>query len=1086
MNVVRRHAKRRKLERIFRICVSVMMITGTLYLVPSTAGAAETALYRVNAGGGTLTGTPDWTADTAANPSPYVNALETGNTVSSPNVTVTKHSSVPADVPVELFKTERWDGSADPEMKWAFPVTGGSSYVVRLYFAETYTGNHSVGKRIFDVSIEGDVVLDNYDIFADVGGNKGVMKEFTVSSDSSLDIEFGHVVENPVVKGIEILPADSSPNELGVSPSSLSFGSVDVNGSKEMDVTLTNLGGDTTDPAITVEAAAISGPNMNHFTDNFVDSGTDVVLAPGQSTTVVVTYEPTEAGGMAASLDVTHSGSNTPLTVALNGNGNEVLPGTWQSLPSNSVSRQEVAYVQVNGKFYLAGGLVEGATAVEMYDPIAKTWSTVAQLPESLDHIQAVAIGSKIYYIGGLNHWPGPDSGNVYIFDTKTNTFTEGAPMPAARQRGAGGVAVHNGKIYYAGGLHASGGTSVAVNWFDVYDPDLNTWSALTDMPNSRDHFHAAVLNGKFYAIGGRNQAIGNILHFNQAYDFSTGQWAAGLAPLPSTRAGFATAVIDDEIIVLGGEGGGIAHGTVEAYKPSTNTWRSLTSMPNPRHGIQAAVCNDGIYLAAGGISQGNGPSKVHDVFFPGGSATECLPPAEAGALGASPTNFGFGNVQVGTTKNQTIQLTNLGTGSDPAIVVDNTTIEGADAGQFSDSFNDAGNISLPPGQSTSFQATFAPTTGGSKAATLKVHHDGTNDPINIALSGTSNAPGSVVYRINAGGPIVSDVPQGWAADTTNSPAGQVNSGNTASGTGATINMTHGSIPPGTPQAIFKDERFDQPDDPNMEWNFAVAPGDYEVRLYFTELFHTSANQRKFDVTIEGGTALKDYDVFKAAGAKNKGVMESFKVSTDSNLDIDFVRGLENPTVAAIEILEADTEVAAEDAFTRNVTDSWGTADTGGAWNVLAGSAANFDVNGTGKIVAPNGAGQQLIHLPGTSLLNVDYKTNITFSNKPGGGSGEHFAYLVVRRQSNGAYYRIGAVVDASGNVSIRGQNNTGTNLFDDVDTPVGYNPGDVLILRVTAHGSNPTTLRAKVWKAGTAEPGTWNVSTSDGAAGPQ
>jgi hypothetical protein len=37
-------------------------------------------LYRVNAGGAALTGSPAWSADTAAAPSPYVNAAATGNT----------------------------------------------------------------------------------------------------------------------------------------------------------------------------------------------------------------------------------------------------------------------------------------------------------------------------------------------------------------------------------------------------------------------------------------------------------------------------------------------------------------------------------------------------------------------------------------------------------------------------------------------------------------------------------------------------------------------------------------------------------------------------------------------------------------------------------------------------------------------------------------------------------------------------------------------------------------------------------------------------------------------------------------------
>ena len=66
--------------------------------------------------------------------------------------------------------------------------------------------------------------------------------------------------------------------------------------------------------------------------------------------------------------------------------------------------------------------------------------------------------------------------------------------------RGAGGVAVYGNRIYYAGGLR----DSVAVNWFDAYDPVADTWTRLPDLPTAKDHFHAAVLGSRLYAISGR------------------------------------------------------------------------------------------------------------------------------------------------------------------------------------------------------------------------------------------------------------------------------------------------------------------------------------------------------------------------------------------------------------------------------------------------------------------------------------------------------------------------------------------------------------------------------------------------------
>ena len=86
-----------------------------------------------------------------------------------------------------------------------------------------------------------------------------------------------------------------------------------------------------------------------------------------------------------------------------------------------------------------------------------------------------------------------------------------------------------------------------------------------------------------------------------------------------TARAGFATAVLGRRILVVGGEGNNNAYDTVEAYNTSTNSWHTLEPMPTARHGIQAVVCNGGVYVAAGGTVQGgSNPTDAHEVFFLG------------------------------------------------------------------------------------------------------------------------------------------------------------------------------------------------------------------------------------------------------------------------------------------------------------------------------------------------------------------------------------------------------------------------------------------------------------------------------------
>ena len=289
--------------------------------------------------------------------------------------------------------------------------------------------------------------------------------------------------------------------------------------------------------------------------------------------------------------------------------GPALSAGAWTTDTPSGFKRQEVTYVTVGSRMYLAGGK---STRQQAFDPVTHTWSNVASLPVGLDHIQAIALNGLVYYVGGLNGYPGTSFGAVYVYDPATNTVTTAAPLPPGRDRGAGGIVTYQGKIYVAGGFH----TGASVAWFDVYDPVTNAWSSLPDIPERRDHTSAAVVAGKLYLIGGRTYGMGPRPQ-NDVYDFATGHWTTGLAPLPTPRPGAATVVFGNEIVVIGGEVVGVGtFNTVEAYNTTTNTWRTMTSMPTARHGIQAAMFNGRAYIADGGMKPGGGaPTDVQEVF---------------------------------------------------------------------------------------------------------------------------------------------------------------------------------------------------------------------------------------------------------------------------------------------------------------------------------------------------------------------------------------------------------------------------------------------------------------------------------------
>jgi hypothetical protein len=310
-------------------------------------------------------------------------------------------------------------------------------------------------------------------------------------------------------------------------------------------------------------------------------------------------------------------------------------PESWEALANALSKRQEASYVELDGKLHLIGW----SKGHHVYDPAADTWSKKAGLPLRMNHIQAVAVGGRIYVVGGLTSWPDGDVDTVYIYDPSNNSWSQGAAMPTGRGRGAGATVVHGGKIYYAGGLH----DGLVVPWFDVYDPAAEAWSSLPDMPRPREHFHGGVVDGRLWATGGRMGPINSTISETDAFDFSTGQWQTGFAPIPTERGGFGVGTTSDELIVFGGEGGGI-HPEVEAYDPANDSWRPLADMATPRHGIQVAECGGAFYIATGATGQGGGNASIHHDVFRLSEGTGCDDGGGGGGGGGGgdPTPVGF------------------------------------------------------------------------------------------------------------------------------------------------------------------------------------------------------------------------------------------------------------------------------------------------------------------------------------------------------------------------------------------------------------------------------------------------------------
>jgi PKD repeat protein len=178
----------------------------------------------------------------------------------------------------------------------------------------------------------------------------------------------------------------------------------------------------------------------------------------------------------------------------------------------------------------------------------------------------------------------------------------------------------------------------------------------------------------------------------------------------------------------------------------------------------------------------------------------------------------------------------------------------------------------------------------------------------------------------------------------------------------------------------------------------------------------------------------------------------------------------------------------ARDAFARTVSNGLGTADVGGAWTRW-GTAANLSVrDGAARLLVPATGVTTGATLDSVKQTAVDMRMDFAVDKAATGGG--TFVYAIGRRVSSNNEYR--AVVRLANNgtaaVSLVAHRNSGTatTIASEVRIPGTIAAGTAISVRTQVTGTNPTTIRAKAWIAGTAEPAAWTVQATDSTAGLQ
>ena len=116
-----------------------------------------------------------------------------------------------------IFDTERFGGGTGTDGALSFEATdlAPGQYFVQLFFAEIFQS--AAGARVFDVEVEGELVLDDFDILSETGGDiNGTIAQIfgpiTVSADGVLNIELDPSIDNAKISALVLREATIEPN----------------------------------------------------------------------------------------------------------------------------------------------------------------------------------------------------------------------------------------------------------------------------------------------------------------------------------------------------------------------------------------------------------------------------------------------------------------------------------------------------------------------------------------------------------------------------------------------------------------------------------------------------------------------------------------------------------------------------------------------------------------------------------------------------------------------------------------------------------------------------------------------------------
>lgn len=234
-------------------------------------------------------------------------------------------------------------------------------------------------------------------------------------------------------------------------------------------------------------------------------------------------------------------------------------------------------------------------------------WRELASLPEGFYGGEAVTLNNEIYFVSGRNDIS--RTPYFYKFNPKLNTWKKLSDIPNPATNLA--VAAVNGKIYAIGGDKFQ-------NSNREYNPKTNTWKILAPMPTARQHIDCGIFDNNIFIMGGLT-SWKLISMKNEVYNIATNRWSEKAA-VPSLKNCPAIVTIDSLIYVIGGGGSKASiweeTARVECYHIKSNTWEKKADLPYILYKPAAIVVNNKLVILGGSTTIGENTVTLDKVLI--------------------------------------------------------------------------------------------------------------------------------------------------------------------------------------------------------------------------------------------------------------------------------------------------------------------------------------------------------------------------------------------------------------------------------------------------------------------------------------